>query len=119
MKIDVESTTSGFFVVVNKDLTEGRGPLIPLSICHCESTAFRKAQKADVQGTTGKVYPVDLFRIGGWWYGPVYVEDPSKADTKMEEQLAQEKQALAKKKEVIAKAAKLGLSEHDLAILQG
>ncbi len=102
----------------NTDLTEGRGSEFPLHVCLTEQTARRVGKKGSVQGCDCDIREDFLFRVGGRWYGPVYV-----AAATAEDILAAEKAEAEKKKEIakikaIEKAKAAGLSPEDIEALR-
>ena len=98
-------------VIVNSDLTEGRGRNFVKHICEIKATARRLAHKADVQGSNGLVERLLLKRWDGRWCGPVDVVAPTDQDRK--DQLV-----LDARTEAEERARSLGLSDEDLQALR-
>lgn len=106
-----QETKEAFAVLVNTDLTEGRGRQYIKHICETEATARRLAKKADVQGTNGTVLTITLEKRNAAWFGPVYVEPPTDAD-----KMAQLR--LDAIRDAEQKALSLGLTTDDIANLR-
>lgn len=103
--------TTGWAVLINSDLTEGRGFEMVRHVCKLEMTAKRLAHGINVQGSDGQILPVRLYRQDGRLYGPVHLEMPTIADERDQERLDEWR-------EVLAKAEQLGLSQDEIAVLQ-
>ncbi len=88
-----EETKKSWVVLVNSDLTEGRGRLVVNAVCEIKATAIRLAKKADVQGSDGRVLEVPTFmkEIKGYHghltYGPVSITMPTKEDRRYQERI--------------------------------
>lgn len=106
-----QETKEAFAVLVNTDLTEGRGRQYIKHICETEATARRLAEKADVQGTNGTVITVALEKRNAAWFGPVNVIPANDADKKAQTRLDAIRDAEQK-------ALSLGLTPDDIAILR-
>ena len=107
-----------FVVMVNTDLTEGRGYTYVLYHCTHESTAVRLSKGRDVQGTNGEVRKVIGYEIDGVLYtSGGLIHGPTDADLKEEKRLALLRQEADNRARVLAKAKELGLSDEDLAVL--
>lgn len=98
-------------VIVNTDLTEGRGSAYVKHICDIEATAVRLAKGADVQGSNGQVSPVTLEKKNSTWFGPVRTEKPTDPDKKYQ-------LVIDAKRDAEIKARSLGLTDEDLAALR-
>lgn len=107
-----------FVVWINTDLTEGRGMQVPVAVCRTEATALRLAHGADVQGSNGTVHETILLKEKGDWYGPVRIIEPNSADEITERALAREREARAKKMEVLNRAKALGLTDEEIEVLK-
>ena len=105
-----QETQDGFVVWLNRDNTEGRGPLYPGSICSTKATAIRLAERKGVQGSNADVNPCELFRINNQWYGPVFIKQPSPEDV-----VAQAK--IDERAAIVQIALEAGLSEEEIQIL--
>lgn len=117
---EIMSTTKAHVVFVNSDLTEGRGNQVPKHICHSPSTAKRLASKAGVQGSDAPVYEMDIYRIEGWWFGPVCVVSPTDKDLKEDERIKKEITRSQEFEAAVKEAKELGLSKESLvALLNG
>lgn len=106
---------SGWVVVVNTDLTEGRGYQVPLAVCDLEATARRLAEGANVQGSNGEVYRVPLTACpdnphGATLCGPIHLISPSTEDHKVQVQIDKHRKA-------VQRARDAGLSEEDIQLL--
>jgi hypothetical protein len=104
-------------VLVNSDLTEGRGNNILKHLCEKRSTAIRLAKGADVQGSDGEIeeVPIYLFqtrRTQLRLYGPVNLVPPTTVDL-------QNQKFLDAKEAAIERARKAGLSDEDIAAIGG
>lgn len=106
-----EETKEAFAVVVNTDLTEGRGSNYVKNICELEATAVRLARKADVQGTDGTVMRVTLIKRNATWFGPIQLVYSSEDDRRMQTVMNANRAAEEK-------ARNLGLTDEDLAALR-
>jgi len=116
--IKLDQIQDGYFVEVNKDLTEGRGAQYPKYVCLSQATASRLAKGADVQGTDGRVEICKIFKIGYKWYGPIYLHHPTDDDITVEK-IHEAKLDFKRKKELILNKVKaLGLSDEEIEILQ-
>lgn len=101
-----------WMVMVNSDLTEGRGYAVVKAVCEDEVTARRLASGADVQGTNGRVSEVTVRWEDGQWWGPVTLVPPTREDRIRHEVLDVARAALAK-------ATELGLTAEDIRALRG
>lgn len=105
-------------VVVNSDLTEGKGQNIVIYLCETVWTAKRMAKGQDVQGTDGSIHciPAYKFKDMPFWYGPMTgVIPPSKED-----RIAAEQHELTIRRiRATEKAKELGLTEQDIRDLLG
>lgn len=112
----VEQTGKCYAVFVNSDLNEGRGVEVVGCVCEMETTAIRKARGADTQGTDGRVEELPLLKVptvrGAYTYGPVTLVRPSKEDKA-------EGTRLDRKRQIVMKAVKLGLTSEELEVLMG
>ncbi len=106
-----EETKEAWAVLVNTDLTEGRGRQYVKHICEMEATAVRKAHKADVQGSNGTVVRLSLVKRNNTWFGPVEIEHPTADDQKSQ-------LVIDAKRSAEQKARSLGLTEEELAMLR-
>ena len=105
-------------VSVNRDRSEGRGPMYIYKICETEATAYRLAKKACVQGSDGNVIKLNAYKIGGIWYHQgAIVERSTKEDDVRQAILDEEKKRDKKKKEILSKAKELGLSDSEIEFL--
>jgi hypothetical protein len=104
-------TKKAFAVLVNTDLTEGRGFMVVKAICAVEATAKRLAIGASTQGTNGTIEEVELIQHNQRWYGPVNIEYPSKKDEELQRTLDAARTAERK-------ALALGMTADDLAALR-
>lgn len=104
---DNVKTKSAYVVLVNYDLTEGRGREYVKYVCDLEATAIRLATGAGVQGSDARVMPVTLQEKNNVWYGPVRIEQATDADEK--NQLI-----IDDRRAVEEKARALGLTDDDL-----
>lgn len=106
-----QETKDAWAVVVNTDLTEGRGRDYVKHICEVEATAERLASGANVQGTDGTIVRVKLEKRGSAWFGPVRIELPTDND--------QRRQALMDtRRAVVDRARDLGLTEDEISVLR-
>lgn len=106
----VEKHISVYVVRVNSDLTEGRGRQVIKAVCAAKSTAIRLAQRADVQGSDGRVTEESAFLVGSTWFVPGSITQPTLQDEKAED--------VERQIDVIKrKALKAGLSEADIELL--
>ena len=107
-------------VTLNRDRTEGRGPLYVAHVCWNESTAIRLAKNKCVQGSDGKVTKAWARKFEGdaRWYVPSYIEDMSNADNLAERAIEEVRRKVAKKEAALQRAKELGLSDDDLAIIR-
>jgi hypothetical protein len=82
MTIEIKSTKKAWMVLVNSDLTEGRGFDVVKAVCSTEATARRIAKGASTQGCDGEVLTVDIFKIesGRQWHGPIALVPSTKED---------------------------------------
>jgi len=108
-----EKTKTVYMVWLNKDNTEGRGPLYPGAVCEHESTALRMAKGAGVMGGTATVDTVEAIYIDASnvhtkWYAPVNIIPPSKSDL-----------VDTRKTKAILSAKKAGLSAQTIRALTG
>lgn len=96
--------------MTNTDLTEGRGQLISVALCPVEATARRLAAGRYIMGSDCPIEQVPGLYVEGQWYVPVRfvpLEEPRASDIS--------KQAcIDKKREVMAKAKRLGLSDQEI-----
>jgi hypothetical protein len=106
-----EETKEAWAVLVNTDLTEGRGRRYVKHLCEMEATAVRRAHKADVQGSNGMVVPVELVKRNNTWLGPVEIERPTSDDQKTQ-------LVIDAKRKAEEKARSLGLTDDELAALR-
>ena len=111
----LHETKPAYCVSINSDLTEGRGHNYPIAICESLTTAKRKGQGKNVQGSDAKIYEISLLKVfkppfSYDWYGPVKIEDSTSADLKEDERINAKNAALEK-----ARAA--GLTDDDLKAL--
>ena len=104
-------TKDAWAVLVNTDLTEGRGRQVVKAICETEATAVRLAHKADVQGSNGCVIRVTLEKKNAAWLGPVEVVPPTADDKK--NQLV-----IDARRDAEDRARKMGLTDDDLLALR-
>ena len=109
-KDDMESKDA-YVVWGNTDNTEGKGFKHPICICELYATAMRKAVGQGVMGSNARVEKVTVYKINGYWYGPVSIVMPSSNDVK-------EQKIFNKKQEVINRAKQLGLSNEEIETLQ-
>ncbi len=114
--IEVEERNA-YFVYVNKDLTEGRGPIYVKHTCNLKSTALRLAKGADVQGRDAAVHVNPIFKVAGEWYGPVFLNYGTGADAKEEIKLVKELAEYEKGLVAISKAKAAGLTDEDIISL--
>jgi len=124
MKIEVTPKGHAWAVTVNEDGTEGRGRQLVTAVCEIKETALRMAKGADVQGTDGKVERASLFLIEDGpsfsrLYGPVHLTQPSVDDAVLQRRNAKCEKAAQRFDESIQRARNLGLSDDDIAVLQG
>ena len=91
----------------NTDLTEGRGVIIPLSICKLKATAIRLGKGKNVQGCDCEITESELFYHDGKLYGPIHLIHPSAEDIAKDVIVTARDKALAKAKE-------LGLTDEEL-----
>lgn len=113
-------TTKVYAVWTNTDLTEGRGQEYVQHFCKLESTARRLARGNYVMGTDSRVTEETVLFRGGQWYlpGPRIVE-PTAEDLEQERVLEVQHRAALARERALERARKLGLSEEDIAALQG
>lgn len=118
-------TKKVFVVTRNSDLTEGRGHRVIHCFCEQQATALRLAKGINVQGADGSIYEIALYKPEtedihwkSWWYGPVHIEKPSKADLKEQQRINDYKLRLAAAKKALEKARELGLTEEEINALQ-
>lgn len=104
-------TREAWLIEVNTDLTEGKGHNVPLALCSIEATANRMARGRNVQGSAGNVSPVKLIAIGGRWYGPVDILEPSAEDVTVQK-------ATDASRAVVARAKAAGLNDADIEALR-
>jgi len=110
--MNAQTKQHGWAVLVNSDLTEGRGRERIRCICELEATAIRLARRASTQGSDGTVWPVELLHHQGRTYGPIDLELATAADVKAQ-------QVLDRRREVIEKARALGMAEDEIEFLKG
>jgi len=103
-----------YTVWTNTDLNEGRGQEFPLMLCETLSTARRNGKGRYVQGLDCRVEETSLVWIDNQWYGPVFVQPPSKEDIKEEAKQLAAKVAADAKLVAIDKARALGMTEEDI-----
>jgi len=103
-------TKPGWVVLVNSDLTEGRGHNVPLYCCASMATAHRLAAGRSTQGSDGEVREIQLVYREGFWCGPTEIQAPSKED------LATDKEA-EEVVQVLQKAKAAGLTAEELKVL--
>lgn len=103
-------TKAIFIVYTNTDLTEGRGHQVPIAYAAGEATARRLAKGKGVQGSDAQVEEFEAIKHRNQWCAPFTLQQPTKADEKQEQLLAERRDALAR-----ARAA--GLSDDDLRAL--
>lgn len=106
-----------YLVMVNTDLTEGRGHTYPKYICQYESTARRLAKKACVQGSDGRVEPYNSPKVGNQFLAPYRLLGMSRDDEPMEKKIQKQKQKKIAKEAAIQRAKDLGLSAEDIKLL--
>lgn len=104
-------TREAWAVIVNTDLTEGRGSVYVKHICDLEATAVRLAKGADVQGSDGRVSRITLEKKNATWLGPVNTKKPTDQDKKYQ-------LVIDAKRDAENKARSLGLTDDDLAALR-
>lgn len=107
-----EQKQHGWAVLVNSDLTEGRGVERIKCICELEATARRLSRQASTQGTDGTVWPVELLHHNGRTYGPIDLTLATEQDVKAQ-------QALDRRYALVEKAKALGMSDDEIAELWG
>lgn len=116
--LEIAESMPVWVVWINTDLTEGRGHELPRHVCALEATARRKAHKAGVQGSNARISKETAYRVSEdgkvlrTWFAPVHLEPPSEED-----EAEQEKQD--RRNEAIARAKGFGLSDGDIAAIQG
>lgn len=111
----VKDARPGFVVLINSDLTEGRGIQQPGSVSLNRSTARRLAVAAGVQGSDAPICAVPILRVmvqgdgvsREFDYGPVKLREATKEDLKADAFEA-----------AIERAEELGLSPDDVSILK-
>lgn len=106
-------------VTVNRDRTEGRGPLYVAHVCWNESTARRLAKGKCVQGLNGKVSKAFAIKIDGdsRWYVPANIIKMNKDDGAMEKKLEAERLRQQEIEAALERAKAAGVSDDDIAIL--
>jgi hypothetical protein len=107
-------------VWTNTCLTEGRGTEFVKHYCEIEATARRLAKGGYVQGGDCPIKQSKMFYHEGSWYAPgPNVVKPSDADKQAERSIQEQRERKQRRDHAIARARELGLSEEDLAALQG
>lgn len=117
MKITNAVTMPIFVVWTNTDRTEGRGAQYPLHVTKLKETAMRLARGAGVQGCDADVIEDVAYLINGVWYMPATVmagtdEDRAKEHARLEKEKIERAARTA-----LDKAAKLGLTDEDIAAI--
>jgi hypothetical protein len=113
MAVPIISDTKTVWIPwVNTDLTEGRGLPKPLCICETEYTAMRLGKKQNVMGSDANVIKELAVEINHRWYAPCYICPSSREDEEKSEKLEIKRQA-------IAKATSLGLSDKEIGAITG
>ncbi|MFG5862758.1 hypothetical protein [Metapseudomonas sp. CR1201] len=112
-------TRTVWMVLVNTDLTEGKGRNIPIYICASETTARRMGRKRNVQGSDADVIKAEAIFHNGRWCAPVQIHEPTTEDRNEDYKLEQARQADQRRHEALQRAREAGLSEEDIAILRG
>lgn len=107
----VEDIKTVWVAWTNTDLTEGRGAQYPLVVCDAQATAKRLGKGKSVQGSDCLVKEGLAVRIDGRWLAPTRIEAPSQEDEMRQA-------AIDAKREAIAKAKSLGLSEDDIKAIR-
>lgn len=97
-------------VLVNSDLTEGKGHEVIKAVCETESVALRIAEGASTQGSNGRVLSMPSFQFGGRLYGPIELERPGGGDIQFQKHMDARRAALDRAREA-------GVSEEDLELL--
>jgi hypothetical protein len=110
-ELKVEKTMGVWVVYTNEDLTEGRGRQYPLAVCQKQATALRVGSKKYVQGCDCPIKREIAVLINGNWLVPGRMLEPSKEDI-------EKQKAIDAKRDTIAKAKKLGLTDEELEILK-
>jgi len=109
-----------FAVWTNSDLTEGRGREYVELFTKLESTARRLAQGNYVMGTNSRVTEETMHLIDGRWYAPSpNIVEPTAEDVREEEKIKAAARAAKAKAAAIARAKALGLTEAEIAALNG
>jgi hypothetical protein len=107
----IENTKPVWVAWTNTDLTEGRGWTYPLFVCESITTARRLGKGRSVQGSNCTITEELALFIEKMWYVPGVIQTESEEDKKkrlLEEEV----------KKVKRKAADLGLTEEEIALLK-
>lgn len=105
-------------VIVNADLTEGRGPNVISHLCEKMTTAIRLAKGASVQGCNGGIEEVDLLEHNGMLYGPVRLVQPTAEDDREQEKADTARAQADRRREAEVHAKELGLTDEDIEALR-
>jgi hypothetical protein len=108
----MSETRRVWIVWQNTDLTEGRGSNEPIAICETEATARRIGKGKNVQGSDCTVSAFDSPRIDGAWVAPYKFVYATREDEALERRIVA-------RREAVAKARELGLSEDEILALRG
>ena len=107
-----------YLVYVNSDLTEGRGMQYPKYACEKRATAVRLSEKADVQGTNGKVFTFNSPKIDGQFLAPYLLIRPTKEDELSQKKLDEEEKKRKEKEAVLEKLKSLGVTDEEIEALR-
>jgi hypothetical protein len=110
-QISVELTKQVYVVIVNSDLTEGRGRPRILHVCDNKATAIRLGKGKDVQGSNAIIETDTAYKIDRRWYVRGKIETPTKQDI-------EESNRLSKLDTIVDKAKKAGLTTEEILLLR-
>lgn len=104
----------------NEDTNEGRGPILPIYISECKTTAIRLAYRRDVQGANCQILEKFSLNVEGIEYFPmkfVPIIRPTLQDLEEEKKLIEEREIRERKAKLSQKLKEVGISEEDLKFL--
>lgn len=106
----IKDVVTVWTVWTNTDLTEGRGYSFVYAFCKTEATAKRFARGCGVMGSDGDITEEKAYLINGKWNSLILIKCPNEEDKKIDIQLQNKRDALAK-------AKSLGLTEEEIQAL--